>query len=229
MNLANLDPVAQLRSGRLPRRLSQLAVGLTLYGVSLALVLRCGLGMMPWEVLHYGLAVRSGLSIGLVLILTALVVLLAWIPLRQLPGLGTLLNAVWLGIVLDATLRFVATPAPWWGRVGLMVGGIVLNGLATALYLGAQFGPGPRDGLMTGLARRTGWPIRLVRTGIEAAVVASGWLLGGSVGVATIAYALAIGPLVHWLLPPCLVQLTGNTASLERIPGEETRPGQVVV
>jgi uncharacterized membrane protein YczE len=185
---------------RLPRRLVQLYGGLVLFGVSLALMLRAELGLGPWDVLHQGVANRTGLSIGLVVNLTAVAVLLLWIPLRQRPGLGTLSNVVVVGIVTDATLALAPTVEHLGLRVTLLVVGILANAVATGLYVGARLGPGPRDGLMTGLAAR-GHSIRLVRTLIEVTVLAGGWLLGGSVGVGTVIYALAIGPLVGVLLP----------------------------
>jgi len=205
--LAGLSPAAQLRAGRLPRRLSQLVVGLVLYGVSMAMMVRGGLGLDPWDVFHFGVADGLPLTFGTVVILTGVAVLLLWIPLRQAPGLGTVANAVLIGVATDATLFWLAAPQAMAGRAGLMVGGVVLNGLATALYIGAQLGPGPRDGLMTGLVRRTGWSVRLVRTTIEVAVVVVGWSLGGVVGVGTVIYALAIGPLVQLMLPAFIVPL----------------------
>jgi uncharacterized membrane protein YczE len=192
---------ASLRGRRLPRRLVQLYAGLTLYGVSMALIIRSTLGNMPWDVLHQGLADRLGRSIGTVAIVVGALVLLAWIPLRQRPGLGTVSNVLVLGLALDATLAVVGAPSPLPLRIGLLVTGVLLNAVATAAYIGVHLGPGPRDGLMTGLVRRTGGSVRLVRTSIEAAVVLCGWLLGGTLGVGTVLYAVAIGPLVQILLP----------------------------
>ena len=183
------------------RRLVQLYLGLLLYGVSMALIVRSALGNMPWDVLHQGLADRLGWSIGTAAIVVGALVLLAWIPLRQRPGLGTVSNVVVLGLALDATLAVVAAPSSVPARVALLLGGILLNGVATAAYIGVHLGPGPRDGLMTGLVRRTGRSVRLVRTSIEVAVVAVGWLLGGTLGIGTVLYAVAIGPLVQVLLP----------------------------
>jgi len=203
----DLDPMTQLRAGALPRRLAQLAVGLTLYGASMALVLSAGLGTMPWDVFHVGIAQHTGAGLGSVVIVTSLAVLLAWIPLRQTPGLGTILNSVWLGLVLDRTLPPLTTPEGLGGRAAMLAAGVVANALATALYLGAQLGPGPRDGLMTGLAHRTGSSIRLVRTVMEIVLVGFGWLLGGALGVGTVAYALAIGPLTQLFLPRCICPL----------------------
>lgn len=200
-SLAHLGPVAQVRAGRMTRRLTQLLVGLGLYGVSMALMIRSGLGQMPWDVLHYGLARHLSLTIGQVVVATSFLVLLLWVPLRQLPGLGTVLNAVLVGLSADAALLLLATPEDPVARAGFVVAGVLLNGLATAMYLGAQLGPGPRDGLMTGWVRRTGLSVRLVRTTLEVAVVLAGWLLGGVVGVGTALYALSIGPLTQLLLP----------------------------
>ncbi|WP_433529147.1 YczE/YyaS/YitT family protein [Micromonospora sp. CA-263727] len=184
------------------RRLAQLFVGLALYGVSMALMIRSGLGLNPWDVFHQGLSQRTGLSMGTAVIVVGALVLLAWIPLRQRPGLGTVANVVVIGLAVDATLALLPPGGPLTARIALLVGGIVGNGAATALYLGARLGPGPRDGLMTGfVARRPGRSLRLVRTVIEIAVLALGALLGGTVGIGTIAYALAIGPLAQLFLP----------------------------
>jgi uncharacterized membrane protein YczE len=188
-------------------------VGLVLYGLSMAMLIRGGLGLDPWDVFHFGVADRLPVSFGTVVILTGLGVLLLWVPLRQVPGLGTVANAVVIGLATDAALAVLVAPDAMAGRVGLMVGGVVLNGLATALYIGSQLGPGPRDGLMTGLVRRTGWSIRAVRTSIEVTVVAVGWALGGVVGVGTVLYALAIGPLVQLMLPMFIVRLEVVTGS----------------
>jgi uncharacterized membrane protein YczE len=205
--LANLTPWGQVRAGRLPRRLTQLMVGLVLYGVSMAMMVRGTLGLDPWDVFHFGVASRLPLSFGGVVIVTGVAVLLLWIPLRQMPGLGTVANAVVIGLATDAALAAIVEPSAVTARAGLLVGGVVLNGLATALYIGSQFGPGPRDGLMTGLVRRTGWSVRVVRTSLELSVVAVGWLLGGVAGLGTIVYALAIGPLVQLMLPWFIVTL----------------------
>ena len=199
--LTDLGPLAQLRAGRLGRRLPQLYLGLVLYGVSLALMVRADLGLAPWDVLHSGIAGLIPLSIGQVIVVLSFVVLLLWIPLREVPGLGTISNAVVIGFALDATLALLDAPGALWLRTALLVGGVLLNGLATALYIGSQFGRGPRDGLMTGLHRRTGKSLRLVRTGLEVTVVLLGLLLGGVAGVGTVLYALAIGPLAQAFLP----------------------------
>jgi len=182
------------------RRLLQLQAGLVLYGLSLALMLRSELGLAPWDVLHQGLARRTGLSIGTVVILVGALVLLAWIPLRQRPGIGTLSNVFIVGLALDAGLTIVPQTHGWGTRVGLLVAGIVLNGLGGGAYIGARLGPGPRDGLMTGLSAQTGRSLRSVRTGIEITVLLTGVALGGTAGVGTVLYAVLIGPQVQlWL------------------------------
>lgn len=189
----------------LGRRLPQLAVGLVLYGASMALMMRAGLGLDPWDVFHQGLQRALGLSVGAWVTLTGALVLLLWIPLRQLPGLGTVANVLVLGVSMDLTLTVVDAPGTLPARAALLVAAVVLNGLATGLYIGARLGPGPRDGLMTGLHRRTGRSLRLIRTGIELTVLAVGVLLGGSAGIGTVAYALAIGPLAQFFLHWCTV------------------------
>ncbi|MEU8622825.1 hypothetical protein [Streptomyces sp. NPDC048623] len=189
-----------LRGRHLTRRLVQLYAGLALYGISSALLVRGGLGLEPWGVLHQGLADLTGLSIGVVSIIVGAVVLLLWIPIRQKPGLGTVSNVFVIGLAMDGTLALVPEADRLPAGIALMVLGIVLNGMATGLYIAARFGPGPRDGLMTGLHRLTGRSIRLVRTAIEIAVVVTGFLLGGSFGVGTVLYALSIGPLAQFFL-----------------------------
>ncbi|MGC3992973.1 MAG: hypothetical protein QM779_02400 [Propionicimonas sp.] len=205
--LADLGPLEQLRAGRLGRRLPQLLVGLWLYGTAMAMFVRSGLGLDPWDVFHAGLQHLLGWSFGTVVIVVGFLVLLLWIPLRQWPGLGTIANAVVIGLATDATLSLLPAATSWPVAWVLLVGGLVVNGLAGALYIGSQLGPGPRDGLMTGIARRTGWSLRLVRTGLELSVLAIGWLLGGAVGIGTVVYALAIGPLVQFFLPFVAVRL----------------------
>ena len=183
------------------RRLVQLYAGLVLYGVSMALLVRSGLGVMPWDVLHQGLSRQVGWSMGSITVLVGALVLLAWIPLRERPGLGTVSNVVVIGLAVDAALLVVPAAPSVAAGIGFVATGIGLNAVATAAYIGVRLGPGPRDGLMTGLVRRTGGSVRLVRTSIEVVVVATGWLLGGTLGLATVLYALAVGPLVHALLP----------------------------
>ncbi|WP_219722071.1 YczE/YyaS/YitT family protein [Deinococcus planocerae] len=195
------------------RRFVQLLVGLTLYGVSLALMVRAHLGLDPWDVFHQGVAQRLGWSLGTVVNVAGALVLLLWLPLRQWPGLGTVCNVLVIGLAVDAALALLPPVSGLPARFGLLVGGVLLNALATAAYIGAGLGPGPRDGLMTGLVRRTGRSVRLVRTGIEGVVLIAGWLLGGPVGVGTVAYALLIGPLVQVLLPHLTVQPAGVTSS----------------
>jgi uncharacterized membrane protein YczE len=188
-------------SRQLPRRLTQLYVGLVAYAVSMALVIQSDLGNMPWDVFNQGLARRVGLTIGFWVIAFGLLILVAWIPLRQRPGLGTLSNIVVIGFLIDWALDVLPEQHLLAERVAYLVAGILLNGLATALYVGARMGPGPRDGLMTGLVRRTGRSVRLVRTSIEVVVVIAGILLGGTFGVGTLLYAVTIGPLVQVFLP----------------------------
>jgi hypothetical protein len=183
------------------RRLVQLYVGLVLYGVSLALMVRAELGLDPWDVFHQGLADRLPLTFGQVVIAVGALVLLAWIPLRQRPGLGTISNVIVIGLAVDAALAVLPAPDPMVWQIAFLVSGVVLNGVATAAYIGARLGPGPRDGLMTGIVARTGRSVRLVRTSIEIGVLATGWLLGGTVGAGTVLYAISIGPIVHLLLP----------------------------
>jgi uncharacterized membrane protein YczE len=185
----------------------QLFVGLALYGFSMGLLVRSTLGLDPWDVFHEGVAKRTDLSFGGVVIVVGLFVLLLWIPLRQMPGLGTIANAIVIGVATDVTLGAVDAPHSLAPRAAFLVAGIVLNGLAGALYIGAQLGPGPRDGLMTGLVRRTGWSVRLVRTSLEITVLTIGFLLGGTVGLGTVLYALAIGPLLQVFLPWTVVPL----------------------
>ncbi|SCE67516.1 Uncharacterized membrane protein YczE [Micromonospora matsumotoense] len=196
-----MAPIGNLRH-RPVRRLTQLYAGLVLYGVSMAMMIRSGLGLDPWDVFHQGLARQTGLSFGTVTIAVGAAVLLLWIPLRQRPGLGTVSNVVVIGLVVDAAVALLPAGLPLAARIGLLLGGIVANGAATGLYLGARLGPGPRDGLMTGyVARRPGRSVRLVRTVIEITVLALGWLLGGTVGIGTVAYALGIGPLAQFFIP----------------------------
>jgi uncharacterized membrane protein YczE len=185
---------------RLGRRLIQLYIGLALYGASSALLVEAGLGLEPWNVLHQGLAELTGLTIGVVSIIIGAAVLLLWIPLRQRPGLGTVSNVFVVGIAMDGTLALVPEAHALAVRIPLLLAGILLNGVATGLYIAAHFGPGPRDGLMTGLHRRTGRSVRLMRTAVEIAVVVTGFALGGTIGVGTLLYAVSIGPLAQLFL-----------------------------
>ncbi|MFC7220624.1 YitT family protein [Streptomyces polyrhachis] len=188
------------REPRLPRRLVQLYAGLLLYGASCGLTVDAGLGVDPWDVFHQGVAERVGLSIGTVSIIVGALVLLLWIPLRQRPGLGTVSNVVLVGASMDAAMALTPDAHSLPYQIPLLLAGIVLNGAATGLYITARFGPGPRDGLMTGLHARTGRSIRAMRTLIEVTVLATGWALGGTVGVGTVLYAVAIGPLSQYFL-----------------------------
>jgi uncharacterized membrane protein YczE len=184
------------------RRLTQLLAGLALYGAGMALMVRSGLGLDPWDVLHQGLARRTGLSIGTATIALGVVVLLLWIPLRQRPGLGTVCNVALVGLTMDATLAVLPPVRPLPARVALLVVAVLCVGVASGAYLGARLGPGPRDGLMTGfVALRPGRSLRLTRTVIELSVLVTGWLLGGTVGVGTALFAVAIGPLTQVFLP----------------------------
>lgn len=180
-----------------PRRVTQLGAGLVLYGISIATMLSAGLGVDSWDVFHQGLSQRTGVSFGWVVNGVSVLVLLAWIPLRQRPGPGTVANALVVGLVADAALTVLPRPEPLPWQLLMLVAGIIANGIATGLYIGAGLGPGPRDGLMTGLAARTGRSIRLVRTLIELSVLAAGWLLGGPVGLGTLLYAVSIGPIAQ--------------------------------
>ncbi len=182
------------------RRFGQLNVGLVLYGSSLALLVTADLGLSPWDVLHQGVALTIGARLGFVVVATSFVVLLLWIPLKQPPGIGTILNAILIGLVFEATISVLPESVSVAGRWALLVAGVGLNGIATGMYVGAGLGPGPRDGLMTGIAAR-GHSLRTVRTSIEVSVLAAGWLLGGTVGIGTVTYALLIGPAVHLTLP----------------------------
>jgi uncharacterized membrane protein YczE len=185
---------------RLSARVAALLVGLTGYGFSMALLVRAGLGLDPWDVFHQGLAGRTGMTIGIASAVVGVVVLLAWIPLRNRPGVGTVANVIVIAVTVDAGMAMLPTPSALPVRVAMMLGGVILNAISTVLYIGAGMGPGPRDGLMTGLVGRTGLSVRLVRTSIEATVLTVGWLLGGTVGIGTVLYAFGIGPLVQLVL-----------------------------
>ena len=205
--LIAMGPMEQLRAGRLPERLIRLLAGLWLYGLAIALMIEGALGASPWDVFHLGVALHAPLSLGVVMIITAVVVLLAWIPLRQMPGLGTIANTLLIGPFADLNLAWLDSPGGLFAKIAYMLGGVLLCAFATALYVGAQLGPGPRDGLMTGLARRTGWSIRGVRTGIELGVLIVGALLGGAVGVGTVVFALGVGPATQFFLRYLVVPL----------------------
>jgi uncharacterized membrane protein YczE len=185
----------------LVRRFVQLFVGLFLYGIGIALIVRGELGVAPWDVLTQGIAKQTGLGFGLITVITSGVVLLLWIPIRERLGFGTVMNALLVGPSADVGLWLIPSGLDLWVRILLLPAGIVVLAIATGLYIGAHFGPGPRDGLMTGLHRVTGWKIWIVRTGIELVVLAGGWLLGGNVGIGTVAFALLIGPLCGYTIP----------------------------
>lgn len=202
------------------RRLVRLYAGLALYGSSSALMIRADLGLDPWDVFHQGLSRLTGLSIGVVSIVVGAAVLLLWWPIRQRPGLGTVSNVFAVGLAMDAALGLLPHYQALAVRIPLLVAGVLLNGVATGLYITARFGPGPRDGLMTGLHRRTGRSIRLVRTGIELTVVAAGFALGGRVGAGTVLYALAIGPLAQFFL---------RVLALPETPPDRPFAGSVVI
>lgn len=198
------------------RRVLLLLAGLALYGISLSLLVQAGLGVSPWDVFHQGVSRQIDVPLGSVLIATSFTVLLFWIPLQVRPGVGTIANAVVVGLVVDLALRVLPVPDPIAARFAFLVLGVVLNGVATGMYIGAGLGPGPRDGLMTGIATR-GHSIRVVRTSIEVAVLLVGVALGGTVGVGTFVYALAIGPLAHVFLP-VFSRVTGQSTDLSRVP-----------
>jgi len=200
--------VLELPREQRARRFLQLVVGLLLFGFSVALMVEAHLGLDPWDVFHQGAAERTGIAIGTATIVVSVFVLLLWIPLKQLPGVGTLANAVLVGLAMNWSLALLDRPQTMTVRIAFLVAGIVLNGVATGLYIGAGLGAGPRDGLMMGLAAR-GHSIRVVRTGLEIGVLAAGWLLGGTVGVGTVAYAVTIGPLAHVFIPLFETRKTG--------------------
>ncbi|WEO76972.1 hypothetical protein BJQ94_16700 [Cryobacterium sp. SO2] len=183
------------------RRLLQLLIGLFLYGIGIALILRGAIGVAPWDVLTQGIDSHAHLGFGLVTTIISGFVLLLWIPLRQRLGIGTVANALLVGPSADVGLWLIPADLDLWVRVLLFASGLLLLAVASGIYIGANLGPGPRDGLMTGLHARTGWPIWAVRTGIEGSVLAIGWVLGGNVGVGTVLFALLVGPLCQWTLP----------------------------
>lgn len=191
-------------------RLARLFIGLSLYGFTMAMMVESTLGLDPWDVFHEGLAEHLPLTFGQVVILVGAVVLLLWIPLRQMPGIGTIFNVIVIGLAADAGIAVISQPDNPWLRGLLLVGGVVGNGLAGALYIGAQLGPGPRDGLWLGLVRRTGRSVRFWRTVIEVSVLGVGFALGGTVGVGTVLYALTIGPIVQFFLPHTQVRAVSD-------------------
>ncbi|MGN6872285.1 MAG: YczE/YyaS/YitT family protein [Solirubrobacteraceae bacterium] len=205
------------------RRLAQLYAGLVLYGISDSMLLLAGLGVDPWDVFHQGLSRRLGLGVGTWAVIVGALVLLMWIPLRQRPGFGTLSNVIVVGLVIDVVLATVPPVHGFAARLIVMLSGVLLNGIATGAYIGAGLGPGPRDGLMTGMAAR-GHSIRVVRTCIEVTVLITGWLLGGTVGLGTLVYALGIGPIAHMSIPRLAIRVsavepsTSSSSQLSPLP-----------
>jgi uncharacterized membrane protein YczE len=183
------------------RRVGQLLIGLVLYGLAIAMMVQAGVGVSPWDVLAQGVSRQTGIPFGLVTNLIGLVVLLLWIPIRQKPGAGTILNVLIIGPSAQFGLWLFPQVHVLWAQILLFTGGLALLALATGLYIGARFGPGPRDGLMTGVHRRWGWRLWIIRTTIEVVVLGIGWLLGGNVGLGTVAFAALIGPLVNFTIP----------------------------
>lgn len=208
----------------MPRRITQLLVGLFLYGIGISFIVRGMIGAAPWDVLTQGIARHVPLTFGVITILVSVVVLLLWIPIRQKPGIGTVLNALLVGPSADVGFLLIPETDVLWVRILFFVIGLLVLSGATGLYIGAAFGPGPRDGLMTGLHRRTGWPIWVVRTGLEVMVVAVGWALGGNVGVGTVAFALLVGPLCQYFLRLFAIRLPEKAESdTETTPTGEIR------
>ena len=199
------------------RRILQLLLGLFLYGISISMMIQAAVGVSPWDVLGQGVALQTGIPFGIATNLIGIVVLLLWIPIRQKPGIGTVLNVLLIGPSAEIGLALIPEPEQLWARVLLFTGGLVLLAVATGIYIGTRFGPGPRDGLMTGLHRRTGWRIWIVRTAIEIVVLTIGWILGGNVGLGTLAFALLIGPLVNLAMPLFAIP----AAQRDRRPGLE--------
>ena len=206
----------------LVRRFAQLLVGLFLYGIGIALIVRGELGVAPWDVLTQGIAKQTGLGFGLITVVLSGVVLLLWSPIRQRLGFGTVMNALLVGPFADLGLWLIPPGLDLWVRALLLPAGIVVLAIATGLYIGAHFGPGPRDGLMTGLHRVTGWKIWIVRTGIEVVVLAAGWLLGGNVGIGTLAFALLIGPLCGYTIPLFAIRRSERMPA-DRVPARRGR------
>jgi uncharacterized membrane protein YczE len=191
--------MSSMKLARPAGRLINLFLGLVLFGVSMAMLVEAQLGLIPWDVLHQGISRHTGWTLGTTVIVVGFVVLLLWIPLRERPGFGTLSNVVVIGLVLDQTVRLLPTPSGLAPRIALVAGGIALNAFATLLYLNARMGAGPRDGLLTGMIRVTRLPPGVLKVAIEVSVVAVGWLLGGTVGIGTIAFALSVGPVIQVL------------------------------
>ena len=202
--------MTRLGGHRLPRRFAQLFIGVFLYGIGIAFILRGAIGAAPWDVLSQGIAKHVPMSFGTVTILVSVIVLLLWIPIKQKPGIGTIVNALGVGPAADVGLRLLPAPEALWLQVLFFAIGLTVLAAATGLYIGAHFGPGPRDGLMTGLHERLGWPIWVVRTALEVTVVIIGWALGGNVGVGTVAFALLVGPMCQFFMRIFAVRLAGG-------------------
>jgi uncharacterized membrane protein YczE len=210
--------LAPVPADRRPRRFAQLLAGLVGYGVTASMLVLAGLGLDPWDVFHQGMSRTVGLGIGTwAVIASVLVLLCGWVPLRQRPGLGTVTNAVMVGLVMDVILATVHPPHVLWARIALLIGGVVGNGFATGFYIGAGLGPGPRDGLSTGIADR-GHSMRVVRTTIEGSVLVTGFLLGGTVGIGTVLYAAAIGPITHLTIPALAIGRRGRVKMSDASP-----------
>ena len=201
------------------RRTVQLLIGLLLYGIALALIIRAAIGVAPWDVLTQGISLKTGWGFGVITIVVGAVVLLFWIPLKQKPGVGTVLNVLLVGPAADLGLWLIPADLDLWVRILLFPAGLFVLALATGLYIGARFGPGPRDGLMTGIHERTGWPIWVGRTGVELVVLAAGWVLGGNVGVGTVLFALLVGPLCNITIPWFRITLPGDVVTDDRLEG----------
>lgn len=201
------------------RRISQLLLGLFLYGIAIALIVRAAIGVAPWDVLTQGIALKTGWGFGVITIVIGAFLLLLWIPLRQKPGIGTVLNVLLVGPAADFGLWIIPTDLDLWARILLFAAGLFVLALATGLYLGARFGAGPRDGLMTGIHERTGWPIWVGRTGIEVTVLAIGWILGGNVGIGTVLFAVLVGPLCGITIPWFRIELPSDTTGDNHLAG----------
>jgi uncharacterized membrane protein YczE len=201
----------------LTRRIAQLLIGLFLYGIGIALIVRAALGVAPWDVLTQGIDKQTGWGFGVITVLLSIVILLLWIPIRQRPGIGTVANALLVGPFAQLGLWLIPAQTVLWAQILMLAGGIVTIAVATGLYIGSHFGPGPRDGLMTGLVRRTGYPIWVVRTSIEVTVLVIGWLLGGNVGIGTLAFALLIGPLCNLTIPLFAIRMSASVESIDFI------------
>jgi uncharacterized membrane protein YczE len=201
------------------RRIPQLFLGLFLYGIAIALIVRAAIGVAPWDVLTQGISLKTGWGFGVITIVIGAFLLLLWIPLRQKPGIGTVLNVLLVGPAADFGLWIIPADLDLWARILLFAAGLFVLALATGLYLGARFGAGPRDGLMTGIHERTGWPIWVGRTGIELTVLSIGWLLGGNVGIGTVLFAVLVGPLCGITIPWFRIALPSDATDDERLAG----------